>query len=134
MYVTGNFDNAGSGVVTISNGGTLTVDGDYDNAGSGSTTVDGGGMVVGGDYEGDDPVVTGGGDEDCSGGSGGCCGSACSSLPVSLVSFKVTAGLGQVQLSWQTSSELNNDYFNILRSSNGTNFEINRQSCRKWHN
>lgn len=124
MYVTGDFDNAGSGVVTITNGGTLTVDGDYDNAGSGSTTVDGGGMVVGGDYEGDDPIVTGGGAEGCSGGSGGCCGSACSGMPVTLVSFKASAELGHIQLSWQTSSELNNDYFNILRSSDGVNFEI----------
>ncbi|WP_420580099.1 T9SS type A sorting domain-containing protein [Reichenbachiella sp.] len=124
MYVTGNFDNTGNGTVDISNGGTLVVDGDYDNTGGGNTTVDGGGMVVGGDYEGEDPVVTGGGDEDCSGGSGGCCGSACSGMPVTLVSFKIIAELDQIQLSWQTSSELNNDYFNILRSSDGIGFEI----------
>ncbi|MDW3208685.1 MAG: T9SS type A sorting domain-containing protein [Reichenbachiella sp.] len=147
VYVTGNFDNSGTGSVTVTNGGTFKVDGDYDNSGTGHTTVedggtlevggdfdnsgggselvvDGGGVVVGGDFEGNDPDVTGGADAHCSGGGGGCCGAACSAMPVSLISFDAQAMLDHVALSWSTASELNNDHFNIHRSTNGVDFEI----------
>ncbi len=40
------------------------------------------------------------------------------SLPVSLTSFKATAGNGLVILDWKTESETNNLGFNILRSQN----------------
>lgn len=49
-------------------------------------------------------------------------------LPVDLVSFKSKiTGSDQVSLNWNTASELNNDYFSIQRSENGTDFyEIGR--------
>ncbi|MEP3386997.1 MAG: T9SS type A sorting domain-containing protein [Reichenbachiella sp.] len=124
ISIGGNFNNGGGGNTTAESGGTIEVDGDYDNSGGGNTTVDGGGMVVGGTYSGADPTVTGGAASGCSGGSGGCCGSACSSMPVSLLSFDVTAHLDHVNLSWKTASELDNDHFNIYRSTNGVDFEI----------
>ena len=40
-----------------------------------------------------------------------------------LVSFTVNLNNGQVNVAWNTSSETNNDYFVIERSSNGIDFE-----------
>lgn len=44
-------------------------------------------------------------------------------LPVELVSFSADMIDQLVQLNWTTASELNNDYFFIQRSANGTEFE-----------
>jgi hypothetical protein len=45
------------------------------------------------------------------------------SLPVVLLSFNATVNANNVQLNWQTSSEINNDYFTVLRSPDGSTFE-----------
>ncbi|MBC7486829.1 MAG: T9SS type A sorting domain-containing protein, partial [Cytophagaceae bacterium] len=42
--------------------------------------------------------------------------------PVTLLSFKGRKDNGGVLLTWQTAMELNNDYFDILRSYDGVNF------------
>lgn len=42
--------------------------------------------------------------------------------PVSLFSFSLSREANQVQLHWQTASEINNDHFSIERSSNGSSF------------
>jgi len=44
-------------------------------------------------------------------------------LPVELVQFDAKASDKQVKLSWSTSSEFNNDYFEVERSRDGVNFE-----------
>ncbi|WP_147303070.1 T9SS type A sorting domain-containing protein [Marinoscillum furvescens] len=141
VYVTGNFDNAGSGNIVVTNGGTFVVDGDYDNSGSGSTTVEDGGhlevggdydntgggssnvnggtMVVGGNYSGNAPSGDSG---DCSGGGGGCCGSGCAALPVTLIDFSGASMPGGICLSWSTASEVNNDYFTLEHSADGVSF------------
>ena len=46
-----------------------------------------------------------------------------SPLPVELLSFDAKPVGSAVQLDWTTASERNNDYFTILRSSDGTTFE-----------
>jgi hypothetical protein len=43
-------------------------------------------------------------------------------LPVSLLSFKGKKEVNGIRLFWETSSELNNDYFELLRSTEGANF------------
>jgi hypothetical protein len=43
-------------------------------------------------------------------------------LPVDLISFDVKKFGSQVQLSWATASEINNDYFQVERSMDGVNF------------
>lgn len=43
-------------------------------------------------------------------------------LPVTLVSFTAVQNGENIKLSWQTSHENNNDYFEIERSENGVNF------------
>ncbi len=44
-------------------------------------------------------------------------------LPVELISFTGEFNNSQVDLTWQTVSEINNDYFDIQRSQDGINFE-----------
>jgi hypothetical protein len=44
-------------------------------------------------------------------------------LPVELVSFTGIAQNNQNILSWTTAGEINNDYFTVLKSSDGNNFE-----------
>jgi hypothetical protein len=45
-----------------------------------------------------------------------------SPLPVELVYFDATLTNGQVALSWQTASEFNSNYFDVLRSGDGKNW------------
>jgi hypothetical protein len=44
------------------------------------------------------------------------------SLPVRWLDLAAKAGTSQVQLDWRTASEINNDYFTVERSIDGTNF------------
>lgn len=123
--------------VTLNTSGTLAVSGDFSKTGSqGSFT--GTGAVYAGSYSGThtdafipgttgDPgdqqqligelsddgfteieeFINGGGSEP---------------LPVELTSFSHTAGNTGTLLKWETASELNNDYFIVQRSENGTDF------------
>jgi len=45
-------------------------------------------------------------------------------LPVELVYFKGDTKKGTINLSWETASEKNNDYFEIERSENGRTFQV----------
>ncbi len=45
-------------------------------------------------------------------------------LPVSLTSFSGKTANNAVVLNWQTASELNNSYFELLRSENGQDFKV----------
>jgi len=44
-------------------------------------------------------------------------------LPIELISFEVSLNKSQVELTWQTASEHNNDFFMIERSQNGIDWE-----------
>jgi hypothetical protein len=46
-----------------------------------------------------------------------------STLPVKLLSFSGTKENKKVELNWSTASEINSDYFQIMRSSDGIHFE-----------
>jgi hypothetical protein len=47
-----------------------------------------------------------------------------STLPIKLSSFNVDCGFSnEVNISWETSTEINNDFFTIERSLNGTDFK-----------
>lgn len=122
LQVGGDFDNSGSGNTTIDGGGTVQIDGDYDNTGGGNTVIENGGMTVNGSYSGNAPTGSDSGGT-CSGGAG-CCGSSCGSLPVSLTYFEVIDEFDGITLRWETASELNNDYFNVLRSRDGVSFDL----------
>ncbi len=45
-------------------------------------------------------------------------------LPIELLSFDVAYTGGNVQLTWKTASEVNNNYFTIERSQDGIHYEI----------
>jgi len=45
-----------------------------------------------------------------------------STLPIELLRFSATAKDTRVQLDWVTTSEINNDYFNVERSADGIHF------------
>ncbi|MDW3195425.1 MAG: T9SS type A sorting domain-containing protein [Cytophagales bacterium] len=120
IQVQGDFDNSGSGNVSADDGGSVQVDGDYNNSGGGSTDVDGGTVIVGGSYAGDEPTGDTG---TCSGGSGGCSGSNCSTLPIVLAEFNVKIENNQVIINWVTAQEISNDYFTITRSMDGIMFD-----------
>ncbi|MEI9956490.1 MAG: hypothetical protein WDM90_09365 [Ferruginibacter sp.] len=45
-------------------------------------------------------------------------------LPVKLINFTATDNKGKNLLQWQTATEINSDYFNVERSSNGQDFEV----------
>ncbi len=120
FVVNGDFDNSGSGSVSADDGGEVQVDGDFDNTGGGSADVSGGTIIVGGGYSGTTPTGDTG---DCSSGGGGCCGAACSTLPVELISFKINSVNEFAVLNWKTATELNNDYFIIEKSLDGYDFD-----------
>jgi hypothetical protein len=44
-------------------------------------------------------------------------------LPVSLIAFNAKPGLANVYLTWQTVSEVNNDFFTVEKSQEGNSFE-----------
>lgn len=52
------------------------------------------------------------------------CGPCAAALPIELLSFIVKKERETAQLKWITSSEVNNDYFDIERSYDGRNFEV----------
>ena len=45
-------------------------------------------------------------------------------LPVTLTSFEANCENGNVQINWETESEINNDFFTIERSLDGVDFEL----------
>ncbi len=49
--------------------------------------------------------------------------STLTSLPITLLSFDAMKQLNSVKLEWVTTSEINNDFFTIERSTDGRNFE-----------
>jgi len=57
------------------------------------------------------------------GGGGGGSGSGGGPLPVTLVDFDGQRNAGNTVLNWTTSSEFNNEHFDILRSVNGGDFK-----------
>lgn len=56
--------------------------------------------------------------------SSGPIGTVCPVVPVELISFEAIRKTNEVDLNWSTASEINNDYFAILHSTNGEDFEM----------
>ena len=119
INIGGNFNNTGSGNVTADTDGVITVEGNYDNSGGGNTNVNGGALIVNGTYTGGGPA--GGGP--CTGGGGGCCGPTCSTLPITLLTFRAQATPQGTQLIWSSLSERNNDYFTLSLSRDGLEYQ-----------
>jgi len=96
-----------TGVVQIEAGGLIT-------GGNGGSKIVIDGVDV---WSGNDPDISGPAWLDQSGGP------FAGSLPVVLVYFNATPSGSTVELVWETSSEINNDYFTIQRSKDGMSWE-----------
>lgn len=131
MNVAGNFNLSSSGGLNISSAsGTVNVGGDMNISGGATAEVDGS-LNIDGKLTIDNSGnrITGTGtvsattaecpDDDCGIGT-----EEEVTLPVELYSFDVSAEISSVKISWVTSSEINNDYFNLYRSANGKDFEL----------
>jgi len=92
---------------------------DIDDAGRGSQDADNDGRIDGTDTDGDGiinvPAID---DNNIFGGNG----AVNIPLPLTLLDFKATLVQGNVRLNWTTSQEVNVSHFEILRSSDGSNF------------
>lgn len=150
VQVSGDFTVDGNGTTTVSGG--LSIGGTAD-IGSAGIDISGGGVLQAGTLisEGDIDIDNGGtinvttgnitgtvnndpanGDQDC---TNNCCGDQCNAtgdelgsggletLPIELVYFNANSNNSRVVLTWKSASELNNDFFTIERSFNGTDYQ-----------
>lgn len=116
----GTGNDATNSTVTVSGDATLDVVGgiDFHEGGSGLTTFL---NIEGGSVTADNIDDLSGVSVNISGGSSVNVGG--SSLPVKLLAFTGYYQGEKVTLNWSTGSEINNDYFDVLRSRDGENFE-----------
>ncbi len=134
LIVTGNLTTQGA--FTLGNAGRVVVGGDVSvTNGSitnnqdfyilGSTSVSGGGGVLGCASPPCDPATLFGDESDLRNNDPSLeiFLQTLSVLPVEYVSFTAYGEQQGITLSWATASELNNDYFEIQRSVNGTDFQ-----------
>lgn len=130
--------NNGSSVTTFL-GSTITVTGDFENKNNSTGIIINGTMAVAGNFKNGDGATISGttgaisvvGSVSNSGAVFG--GSACSpspctfaggSLPIELINFEAKLNEKIVELHWSTASEINNDFFTIEKSTNGSSFEF----------
>jgi hypothetical protein len=125
-----------AGNVTVANGGSFYVapggnasTADFtNNNNSTGVTIDGNMNVTGDLDNGTNSVIDGAGGLDVDGSItnggtiGGSGGTDVGTLPVELTSFELSNANSLIELTWQTATELNNDYFDVERSEDGTNF------------
>ncbi|MFY0626719.1 MAG: T9SS type A sorting domain-containing protein [Reichenbachiella sp.] len=92
---------------TITVNGSVSVEGNLDN----SVTIEGGGSisVLG-------TLNNGGEIFGCDDGGADCCPAGVCALPVELLHFEATKRNNATVIFWSTASELNNDFFTVLRS------------------
>jgi VCBS repeat-containing protein len=109
-------NNNNSNNVTVN--GTITVSGAFTNGNGGA--LSGSGNITAGSFSGAGSTFghtpTTGIPSNSTVSNGG--------LPVELISFDYTLANGQVELHWATSSETNNDFFTVERSTDGVSYEI----------
>lgn len=132
VHTLGNITINGGGTIT-NESGLITVDGDFTNngtlTGSGCGQLDIAGFstntsTVSGEIDVCDAGLPLAGFDTESGTIGPdvtfC---ICAVLPLELLSFEAVEMGTMVELNWTTSSEINNDYFSVERSTDGVNWE-----------
>lgn len=116
--VLGDFENKNnSDNITID--GIMNVSGDFSN-GNGGKIIGNGEICTTGSYSGDGDTF--GNNPTTSITAGSCVRSV--TLPVELINFDAILENSKVIINWSTASEKNNKQFNILRSSNGLDFNL----------
>lgn len=139
VTISGNLTVAFGGSLTVDPATTINIDGNFIMFAGGSGVINGtinatGNVVnAGGNLSGNGYLSYGGsyfnpGGVGSESGTfaGGCAGNNCGdiTLPVELVSFKGTNANSQVQLIWETASELNNEGFEVQKSTDGSEFIV----------
>jgi hypothetical protein len=127
LIITGSLETQNGATMTINGGGFVQVSGNVSLGNNADITVNGNFSVGGSLTMGSNSTFDGTGRVGISGsgcnywsGSGSC---APVILPVELISFTaIDNGDGTVKITWETSSEKNNDYFSIQESSDGINY------------
>ena len=123
FIVTGNGNISGTGNLQVDAGGSMDVSGNLTLSGGGDATINGS-LNVGGNL-----TISTGASVMCGNGdvavSGSVSGTPCATLtlPIELISFNAAPDNGEVELTWTTASEINNDYFTIERSTDGISWE-----------
>lgn len=118
IEVTDEFENKNNSDNVVIDG-LLNVEGDFKN-GNGGKIIGGGEICVSGDFDGDGETFGRAPTSTIT--SGTCIKSGV--LPVKLINFEAMLNSNDVLINWSTASELNNKHFNILRSTNGLDFEV----------
>jgi hypothetical protein len=129
LSITGGANLSGNGSFIINTGGTMNVSGNLNVGGTGDMTINGtvnvGGSFINGSNNGN--VICGTGSLNVAVGSppAGWNDDNCNFIVLSVQLIRFSAeDLGDIiQLDWITGTEINNDYFFIERSSNGTIWE-----------
>lgn len=126
LEITGGLEIFGNATFEIDPTSRLTINGDLEVAGNGELVLDGD-LIVNGDVEiSGNADVCGNGNAQVSGsisGDGWCYG--INVMPIDLISFEANVDQNNwdnIQLTWETSIEINNDYFILERSDNGMSF------------
>jgi hypothetical protein len=114
LIINGNVANNNNSDGVVINGEVI-IDGDYDG-GNGSDLSGTGGMDITGSVSTDGDATVFGSTSDC---VTDCESSADTPLPVELVFFNALVDGNIVSLEWLTQSEINNDFFEVVRSVDG---------------
>ncbi len=124
MTVTGNAGISGSVTFQIDAGATVNVTGNFSVSGaSASVTINGTLNISGNLSIGSSSTICGTGNVNIAGStSGNICGTI--TLPVTWLDLYAKCKKGFVDIDWETASEINNDYFTVERSVDGTFFSV----------
>lgn len=128
LHVTGDLGDAANNGVQYSvpaAGDKIIVDGTLygknNNAFTGSGSISGGTLDVKNGSTCGTPCPVAGGFANCTSADAFCV--TYGVLPIELLFFKGSKGLNKISLSWATASELNFDYFDLEKSSDGKSFQ-----------
>lgn len=117
ITVTGDFENKNNSTGIIING-TMAVAGGFKNGTGATISGTTGAISVVGSVSNSGAVFEG------SACSPSPCTFAGGSLPIELINFDAKLNEKTVEFNWTTASEINNDFFTIEKSTNGSSFEF----------
>lgn len=124
VVIKGNVNLGNNGIITVGGTGTVQVDGNFTGGNNTALTANGN-VTIGGNLSvGNGSTVAGSGTVSvggtCTDGSSTFCGTG--PLPISLLFFQGRREGNEVITNWATASEINFDYFDVERSTNGKDF------------
>ena len=124
VIIHGKVDLGTNGNLAVTNTGTLTIAGDVTATNNTNFVIDGT-VTIGGNLSvGNGSTISGTGivslTGTCADGTSAFCGVG--PLPIQLIAFQAIQKDNKIVIYWSTSSEINFDYFDVEKSTNGENF------------